>query len=235
MSPPTLQQQQEPAFYSPHQPFSHQQQQQRQQQQQLPSLSMLPPQAAAHVDGARWQPRATRLESLHPERSPLGAEGVTPFDDHAHLALRGDARVAELRVWADNQLVHGLQMLYVAPGAGAPGGAGAGSKLLEGLLAGQRRGRCYVLPLPAPGDAIVAVAGRFGAATGALEVLVVGTSKGRSGEQHNFGSTGEGAEGAPTGREFVLDIPPRSRVVGFHGAFAPTGHICALGAYTAPV
>lgn len=195
--------------------------------------------AAAAVGGVspRFTPQATPLCSASGASSiAFGDPSWQPFDDRAHLGLRGDARVAELRVWSDAR-VHALQLRYDV----SPGGEG-GQPLLDGSVAGTRRGEFDTLRL-GPGDAIAAVAGRWGP-DGRLEVLIVGTARG---QQHRFGGWGLSEAQAAGGHEFVLRVPERHRVVGFRGAVSSAlpassssaaaasdaeGGIVAIGAYT---
>lgn len=193
--------------------------------------------AAAHasiVVSPRFTPQATPLCSASGATSiAFGDPRWLPFDDRAHLGLRGDARVAELRVWSDSR-VHALQLRYDV----SPGGEG-GLPLLDGSVAGTRRGEFDTLCL-GPGDSIAAVAGRWGPDS-CLEVLIVGTARG---QQHRFGGWGLPDAQAAQGHEFVLRVPERHRVVGFRGAVSPAlssssssssdaeGGIVAIGAYT---
>lgn len=189
--------------------------------------------AAASGVSPRFTPHATPLCSASGASSiAFGDPSWLPFDDRAHLGLRGDARVAELRVWSDAR-VHALQLRYDV----SPGGEG-GQPLLDGSVAGTRRGEFDTLRL-GPGDAIAAVAGRWGS-DGRLEVLIVGTARG---QQHRFGGWGLSEAQAAGGHEFVLRVPERHRVVGFRGAVSSAlpsaaaasdaeGGIVAIGAYT---
>lgn len=162
------------------------------------------------VEGREWQPHAT------PRAGTAGPDS-RPFDQLLQLKKRGDARVCQLRIWAD-ECVHGLQFFYES--------AEEGAGLIEGELAGVQlssTGRPEVIRLDA-GNAITAVGGRFNP-NGVLEVLLIGT---RRGAQRSFGGLGQAH---PAGREFVLRIPAGHRVCGWFGSQNEEG-FTSLGAYT---
>jgi hypothetical protein len=224
-----------------------QEQQQQQQQRQREQQRRQQHQEQQQEQQSLLQPRFSPTPI--PAAGSADVAGAVLFDDRPHLVARGDARVVELRVWASDR-VHGLSLFYEQqqqpPASVSEGQPPPPRQLVEGPLIGRRAGRCQAVPL-AFGESIVAVAGRFDGAQApqvpSLAVLVVATQRlggaeghGQS-QQYSFG--GQGLPSANEGKEFVLRVPDRQRVVGFHGGLAPEGSgaggICMLGAYTAPI
>lgn len=139
------------------------------------------------------------------------------FDDLQYLGSHSlQARIAELRVFASHSFmgphrVAGLQLVYDVNGVRK-----------DGPIAGATPNAPTSLQLDlASGESIEAIFGRVDAH--GIEALTIVTTR----RTESYGSHSAGSE-------FQLNIPPRHRVTGFHGAFGPHG-ITALGAYATPV
>ena len=149
--------------------------------------------------------------------------GSRPFDDMQFLsASRAPyARLVEVRCWASEGFVHGLQCLWVVGGT-LQDGPVAGSQ--SGLMSSHKLG---------PDESISGVSGRVGGhpalghgqgAGPGLEALAFSTTRGHT---YRFGAS---PLALTAGREFEIPIALGHRVVGFHGSFARD--LTSLGAFT---